>query len=594
MRERAVRRAAPAIALSILYLAGCESAARNRSATDARPSPAAEASYAELAARFQAGDYRAADSLSRGMLSAYPTFDRRDEVLYFAARSSFSLRDYPQAVKYSDELAVKHPLSPRLEDSMVIRADAEAQLGRYYESAEALSLALERPLEPQVRDKCVGELRALAQEKLGAPELEKLIAAHPSSPLASEISFRLARNEYAQRHYDRSYALLSDLLQEYPEHPHAREIRYLLEASESRMRKPQGEAVYVAPDKIGILLPYTGEYSRFGRFFEEGARIAIDEHNEAGGTPVSVVIGDTKADPVDAVGAVRKLIVEEGVVAVVGSVFTVPSIAAAIESNAQQVPMVSPLVKDADLRDIGPWVFQTRLPVEAEVSAVAELAVKRLLLERIAVLGPATSDGKKLSEFFQGEVVRRGGGIAGIESFDPGETDFGDQLESIRAKAPDAIFIPADPDELVNILPQIRFNDLQIQILGLSNWNSDKLLKLAGRELEGAVFPQEVFFGKDPEAYDRFTSKYIDRHTGEAKLKSAGDVPPIAAAGYFGARCVLDAIDKGAVDRDQIRGFLEADMVSSGDEMLKAVESFPFVTVSRGKVREFILPPGRE
>ncbi len=594
MRKRAARRAAPVIALSFLFLASCESASRNRSAPDAPPSPAAEARYAELAARFEAGDYRAADSLSRGMLSAYPAFDRRDEVLYIATRSNHSLNNYPQAVKYADELALKYPLSPRLEDTMIIRADAEARLGRYYESAEALSLALERPLEPQVREKCVGELRALAQEKLGAPELEKLLAAHPSSPLASEISFRLARNEYAQRQYDRSYALLKDLLEKYPEHPHAREIRYLLEASESRMGKPEGEIVYVAPDKIGLLLPYTGEYSRFGRFFEEGARIAIDEHNEAGGTPVSFVIGDTKADPVAAVGAARKLIVEEGVVAVLGSVFTVPSIAAAVECNARRVPMVSPLVKDTDLRDIGPWIFQTRLPVEAEVSAVAELAVKKLLLARIAVLGPSTPDGRKLSEFFQGEVVRRGGGVADVESFDPGETDFGDQLENIRAKAPDAIFIPAGADELVNILPQIRFNDLQIQILGLSNWNSDKLLKLAGRELEGAVFPREGYFGKDPAEYERFASKYLERHAGDGKLKSAADVPPVAAAGYFGARCVLDAIDKGAVDRDQVREFLEADLVTSGDEMLKAVESFPFVTVSEGKVREFVLPPGGE
>lgn len=590
MRGRAARRAAPPIVFAALLITGCASVSRRGIAPSQRPSRDVESRVAEIASRFEANEFEAADSLARRLLAANPEFDQRDEVLYIASRSSHSLTEYSQTVKYAEELAAEYPLSPRLEESLIVRADAEGKLGRYFESAEALSLALERPLEPEVRERCAGDLRRLAEDKLGAAELEKLVAAHPTSPLVSEISFRLARKEYARGNYDRSYALLGELLSEFPNHPHAGEIRYLLEASESRMDGTEAEPVFVAPDKLGILLPYTGEYSRFGRDFEEGARLAIDEHNGSGGIPVSFVLGDTKADPITAVSAARRLIVEEGVVTVLGAVFTVPSIAAAVECNAKRVPMVAPLVKDGDLRNIGPWIFQMRIPVEIEATAVAELASGGLLLERLAILGPSTPEGERLAGLFKDEILRRGGDVVIVESFKPGDTDFREQLEAIRAKAPDGMFIPAGPDELVNILPQIRFYDLQIQLLGLSSWNSEKLLRLAGRELEGAVFPREGYFAKDAGAYERFAAGYLERHGTDGRSKGPEEVSPVAAAGYFGAMAFLRAIDGGAVDREQVRKFLESELVANGDELLKTVESLPLVTVSAGKIRDFARP----
>jgi branched-chain amino acid transport system substrate-binding protein len=589
IRVRAARTLV-AVSLAACVIGGCASAPGREPARAQRTDDGASGLMSELEATFEAERYQAADSLARYVLAAYPDFPRGDEVLYIAARSSYSLGSFSQTAKYAEELSSKFPLSPRLEETLLLGAEAERSLGRYYESAAALSRALELPLDPPVRERCLAELRRLTAENLGVADLEKLAAAYPSSPIAAEVMLGLARKEFARGDYDRSYALLTDLLSRFPDDGRAPEARYLLEASDSRRSEPDRDTAYVEPNKIGVLLPYTGDYSRFGRSFEEGIRIAVDEYNAAGGVRVSVALGDTKEDPVSAVTAARKLIVEEGVVAVIGSVFTVPSIVAATECNARKTAIVSPLVTDRTMSDIGPWVFQTLQPVEVEVCAMARVAVENLLLERIAVLAPSTPEGRRLAELFAGEVERLGGGIAAEEFFTAGDTDFRDELTRIRAKAPDAMFIPGGPDELVNILPQIRFYDLQIQLLGLSDWNSEKLLRLASRELEGAVFPREGYYGKDPDAYRRFAAKYLESYAKNAGSSSIDDVPPVAAAGYFGARFVLDAIARGAVDREQMRALLSEELDATAEARLKQVQTLPLLRVVSGSPIDYRPP----
>lgn len=545
-----------------------------------------------LQERLDAGRFESADSLARAILAVDPDHPRADEVLYIASRANHALESWPRTVAYAEELARRYPLSPRREEAMLLAADAHRSLHRYYESAEILSRLIASPLDPQVERRSIAELRRLAEEKLSAAELDRLVRAFPSSPLAAEVSFKLARAEFARGDYERSYALLADLLREFPEHAGEREIRYLLEVSATRMQDPSRRPVHVEANTVGVLLPYTGEYSRFGRSFEEGVRLALDEFNAEAEAPVTCVLGDSKADPITALTAVRKLIVDSGVVAVIGSVFTVPSIVAAAECNAWKVPMVSPLVREAGFGRIGPWVFQMQVPVEVELAAMARLAVKDLLLERIAVLAPSTSDARERARFFAGEIRRLGGKVVVEEFFGAGVTDFREQIGSIRVKAPDAMFIPAGPDELVNILPQLRFYDVQVQLLGLSSWNSEKLLSLAGRELEGAVFPRQGYYGKDPEAYGRFAARYSAAHAGDRSPSDLESVSPIAAAGYFGTRFVLDAIAGGAVDREQIKEHLDGVLNPGAELRLKEVESLPLLKVDSGRARDFT-PPKR-
>ncbi len=583
------------VVLCFCVFGGCTSSSRPTGSKPKVSSGDSEVLLGELSRNFESGRYEAADSLARSIATMDPGFVRGDEVLYLGARSAEALDSPTQTVKYANELAAKYPLSPRLDDALKLAADAYRDLGQYYESAELLSRLLSSAIEPAMRERCLDDLRLLSSESLGVADLERLIDAYPSSPLAAEMSLGLAKKEFARGDYDRAYALLADLLYEFPQHAHSREIRYLLQVAADRRDDPDRTVDFVEPNKLGVLLPYTGNFSRFGRYFEQGVKMAIEEFADSTETAVTYVIGDSKADPVAAAGAVRRLVLEEGVVGVLGSVFTMPSIAAAIECNAWRVPMISPRVTDRNLSDLGSWIFQTQVPVEVEVSAMARLAVNDLLLEKIAIFAPSTQEGRSLADSFAGEVERKGGTIAVVQYFGLGDTDFREQLEIIRQTAPDAMFIPGAPDELVNILPQVSFYDLRIQLLGLSEWNSEKLMRLSGRELEGAIFPREGYFGKDPDAYQRFVAKYLETYAGaDRAVSETGEVHAVAVAGYFGARFMLDAIAQGAVDREQIRDFLDTELNPSAITRLSQVRSLPLVRVTSGRVHDFTVFENKE
>ena len=574
--------------LCFLFLAGCSASSRSGASAPTVSEGDPDAFLAELQRLYDTGRYQAADSLARVIVTVSPEFPGGDEALYVGALASKEINSPSQTVRYAEQLAEKYPLSPRLDESLKLAADAYRKLGQYYQSADMLSRMLSSPLKPAMRERCLADLRELASESLGVADLERLIDAYPSSPLAAEMSLGLAKKEFARGDYDKAYALLADLLYEFPQHTHSREIRYLLQVSADRRDDPERTVDFVEPNKMGVLLPYTGGFSRFGRYFEQGVRVAVDEFADSSGIAVTYVIGDSKADPVAAVGAVRRLFLEEGVVAVLGSVFTMPSISAATECNAWKVPIVSPMVTDRNLSDLVAWVFQTKVPVEVEVSAMARLAVEDLMLERIAVFAPSTPGGRSLADAFTAEVEKRGGEIAAQDFFGLGDTDFREQLQKIRQTAPDGLFIPGATDELVNILPQISFYDLQIQLLGLSNWNSEKLLNLSGRELEGAVFPREGYFGRDPGAYQRFVGKYLETYAGEDRAVSeSGEVHPVAVAGYFGSMFILEAIAAGAVDREQLREFLDLELNAGADARMSQVRGLPLVRVSSGRVYDF-------
>jgi ABC-type branched-subunit amino acid transport system substrate-binding protein len=420
-------------------------------------------------------------------VSNYPGFAHGDEVYTIAARASMSMGDYTQAVKYALVVADKYAVSPYREEALFMASDAYLELGKYYESADVLLQLLSSPLDQEMEGRALNGLKSLSQDQLGVSDLERLVKSYPSSPLAGEMSLALAKREFARGNYDGAYVLLSELLYQFPQHKRAPEVRQLLQLSASRRGNPDQRLDYVEPSKVGVVLPVTGKFSRYGRYFEQGISIALDEFNAAGDVAVVYAKADSRGNPVDAVDAVRRLVVEEGAVAVLGSVLAVPSVAAAIECNALRVPILSPVPTEQRIVEVGPWVFQTKVSSEIEVSAMAKVAREDLLLERFAVLAPATAQKQKLAEYFVQEILSRGGTIVANGKYQEGDTDFREQLEVIREAAPEALFIPGEAEELILMLPQISFYDLQVQLIGLSNWNSDKLLRLSKQELEGAI-----------------------------------------------------------------------------------------------------------
>ncbi|MFH1754467.1 MAG: ABC transporter substrate-binding protein, partial [Candidatus Latescibacterota bacterium] len=239
-----------------------------------------------------------------------------------------------------------------------------------------------------------------------------------------------------------------------------------------------------------------------------------------------------------------------------------------------------PLVPDDRIGAIGPWIFQTIVPQEVEVTAIARASVNDLLIKKFAVLSPNSGDRMDLGDFFTAEVRRLGGEVVAVEHYESGSTNFKDQLDLIREAAPEALFIPGTSEDLILILPQINFYDMHARLLGMSNWNSEKLIRLARQEIEGALFPLNVYHGEEKGAYDRLATVYQERFGGE--------LSSVTVAAYFGAKLLLRGISEGAVDRTLMRDFLRQALHKDARQRLAEAEALSIMTVRSGKIERYL------
>jgi ABC-type branched-subunit amino acid transport system substrate-binding protein len=114
--------------------------------------------------------------------------------------------------------------------------------------------------------------------------------------------------------------------------------------------------------KVGVLLPFSGDYAWVGANVLPVAESITQEINDAGGIAgrdVTLVQGDTEGSPDASLSATQRLINVEGVSAIVGP--TSITMSAVIDQFAEnEVPIVTPTAGTTSLDDRGgEWVFRT-------------------------------------------------------------------------------------------------------------------------------------------------------------------------------------------------------------------------------------------
>jgi branched-chain amino acid transport system substrate-binding protein len=514
---------------------------------------------------------------ARFLIDRYPDLPGLDEAYYLASSSLYDLKRYGEAVRFCGVMKERYPLSRFLEKSLLVAAESYLELGDYERAIDAAVELGSSGASPEMKSEAARVTR-IAVSRMGPGEIEAMIRKHPESGFADDISLDVARREFARGEYEKAYSILADLIYRNPRHPRAAEIRRLLRAVSAKRTVGPNEK-FVDPFKIGAVFPVTGPASFDGLYFSEGLSLALEEFNDTSYFQVNLVRADSKGNPFDALRAVRKLINEDGVIAVLGSLRTVPTITAAVESNAWGVPFLSPVVSSEEIRRIGDWVFETRVPGYVEATCIAKAAVSSLLIQRIAILSPVAGDGRSVADFFAREVERLGGEVVSKEFFEEGATDFKEQLENIRESVPEALFIPASPEELILILPQLRYYDMEVQLLGLSEWNSDKLMRIAREEMEGAVFPLQSYHGEDRSVYEHFQVV--------ARERFGEDVNPLVASGYFSMRLLLKGLREGVSDREQAKEYLFSQLYGDPEIRLREADFLTLLTVHDGKIVEF-------
>ena len=321
------------------------------------------------------------------------------------------------------------------------------------------------------------------------------------------------------------------------------------------------------PDKplkevqIGVLLPLSGRYAAFGKELQQGVELARTTLSPS--LPIRFVYADTGADGVVAAELTAGLAARPEVLAIVGPLLNGEAASVAERAGRERLPLLLLAPREGVP---GGYVFRVALTAAAQVNELAGFA-DRERQQRVALLHPANRQGELNAGLFAAAIVARGGQVVARQSYPPDSVDLRQQLQALAQEArrqggqpPDALFLPDDARQVAQIIPQLGFVRFDLlQLLGTSAWNDPDLVRLAGPQVEGAVFVDGFFAGSQrPEVRDFVT-----------RFQSAYGTPPglLAAYGYDAATLLLTVLSSPeSYDREAVR------------QALSALRDFPGVT----------------
>ncbi len=235
------------------------------------------------------------------------------------------------------------------------------------------------------------------------------------------------------------------------------------------------------PASVGVVAPLSGEYARYGESFLKGARLGARE------TGLRLEVRDSRSDPVTAVTALRDLADSRDVVAVAGPMLSTAALAAATVADLVKLPVVLPVAMVEGLERSGPWSFQVNGSLPSLAKALARHAVREEGIRRLAVLYPRTVYGTVLTRTFTKEAEAAGADLSAVVSYEEGQADFANELKAVKEARPQALFLPGSTGELLQIVPQVAFWQIQCRLLGAYGWDSSRLMQVAGEVAEGAI-----------------------------------------------------------------------------------------------------------
>lgn len=308
--------------------------------------------------------------------------------------------------------------------------------------------------------------------------------------------------------------------------------------------------------KIGYIGALSGETAVWGQAGLNGMILTAEEINANGGIlgkKVEVIGLDGRGQPIDSVNAFKKLI-DQGVIAVVGTNFSSCNIPMAPVADEAGVPLIAtaasnPKVTVDENGKLHPYSFRIGFidPFQGEV--IASFALNELKAKTAALIVDQGSDySTGLSDFFTRKFEAGGGQILIKVEAHSGDNDFRSQLSKIQPLNPDVILVPWIYKDVALIANQARELGITAPMLGGDGWDSKELLTMAGTSLEGGYYTSQPSFANP------VTKPYADAY--QARFKIAPETE--ALFGHDGLYWIKDALERaGKIDRAALRDQLE-------------------------------------
>jgi len=290
--------------------------------------------------------------------------------------------------------------------------------------------------------------------------------------------------------------------------------------------------------KIGLVASLSGDLRPWGADCENGAKLAVEEFNAAGGVngkKVDLMVQDSQSAPEKGKTAAEKLI-SDGALGLVGEVAS--GITAQIGQSAYEkgVPVVAVGATRTDITDIGANIFRVCYTDDFQGPVMAKFAYEELGLRNIAIM----TDIKQpysvgLSASFKSYFEKLGGKVVDEQKYESQQTQFSSQLTAIKDKTPDGLFLSGYFNEVGPIIRQANEMGIKGPYLGGDGWDSREIITNAGEAIKNGYFCNHYNNDEDRPAVKDFLAAW------QAKYKSL-PATTMGALGYDAMKVTLEGL----------------------------------------------------
>jgi branched-chain amino acid transport system substrate-binding protein len=344
---------------------------------------------------------------------------------------------------------------------------------------------------------------------------------------------------------------------------------------------------------VGAVFPLSGQVAFYGTESRDGALLAIDEINAAGGLlgkQLTLIAEDDEGNAEKSVNAFTKLVTRDNVSFILGSSTSGATMAMTALAQQRKVILVSPSATNVDITRAGDYIFRACFIDPFQGIVGADFAYDTLNIRRAAILYDAGADyNTGLAESFRNQFKAVGGQIVADEAYQTGDVDFNAQVTRIKAANPGLVYLPNYYNDVALQAKQLRDQGVTCALLGGDGW--DSLVDNAGDEVLNGFWsagfaadttdPRGQTFVKAFNAkYNRQASQFAALGYDTMMLIANG----IKAAGTFDTAPVKDAIAKlngpyvtGNIrfdaNRDPIKGATILEIVKKGGKLVNSYKT---------------------
>ncbi|WP_247383108.1 MULTISPECIES: ABC transporter substrate-binding protein [unclassified Bradyrhizobium] len=314
--------------------------------------------------------------------------------------------------------------------------------------------------------------------------------------------------------------------------------------------KQYGPGVTDTEIKIGQTIPYSGPasaFSSYGRVMT-GYFQMLNEKGGINGRKVNLISQDNAFSPPKAIEQTRKLVDDDGVLAEVGTVGTVPNIAVQKYLNQNKVPQVFISAGGRRFNDPHnfPWTVPFYPAFEMEGATFGKFIVKKIPNAKIAVLYQNDDYGKDyLTGFKAGLRPDSTAKIVAEASYELSYPTVDSEVLKLKAAGADTIIYFATPKFAAQAIKKANeLNWKPAQFLASPVNSIQGVLTPAGLEnVQGAYTTQFTKQAGDPTwADDPDVKDYVAFMKKWAPNDSPNDF--IALSGYINAQAIAKGLER--------------------------------------------------